>query len=150
MGLCGVLVFLMQLGFSLLEAGAVKQVNVMNILFKNMMDACIGALVFYMVGYCVAYGNGDDPDANGFIGVGDILIESGDYNSWFFQWAFAATAATIVSGAVAERCSIEAYFIYTVVISAWIYPIIVHWVWSESGWISPFNPTPAIYGGVID
>merc|ERR1719410_834304 len=148
--ICGILVFFMQTGFSLLEAGAVKSVNVQNILFKNTMDACIGAVVFYMVGYCVAYGNGDDPDANGFIGVGDILIESGDYNSWFFQWAFAATAATIVSGAVAERCSIEAYFIYTIAISAWIYPVVVHWVWSNVGWISAFNESPAIYAGSMD
>ena len=52
------------------------------------MDACIGAIVFYVVGYCVAYGDDDSEDANGFIGVGDILIESGDFNSWFFQWVY--------------------------------------------------------------
>ena len=51
-----------------------------------MMDACIGAIIFYMVGYCVAYGDDTSPDANGFIGVEDILIESGDFNAWFFQW----------------------------------------------------------------
>ena len=58
------------------------------------MDACIGAIVWYTIGYCVAYGDDSSPDANGFIGVDDILIESEDWNSWFFQWAFAATAAT--------------------------------------------------------
>eukprot|EP00486_Rosalina_sp_Unknown_P015516 CAMPEP_0201594518 /NCGR_PEP_ID=MMETSP0190_2-20130828/191812_1 /ASSEMBLY_ACC=CAM_ASM_000263 /TAXON_ID=37353 /ORGANISM="Rosalina sp." /LENGTH=588 /DNA_ID=CAMNT_0048054161 /DNA_START=104 /DNA_END=1870 /DNA_ORIENTATION=- len=148
--ICGALVFFMQTGFTLLEAGTVKSGNVQNILFKNMMDACIGSIIFYMVGYCVAYGYDDSPDANGFIGVEDILIESKDYNSWFFQWAFAATAATIVSGAVAERCSIEAYFLYTIAISAWIYPVVVHWVWSNTGWISPFNTDPDVYAGAID
>ncbi len=89
---------------------------------------------------------------NGFMGVEDILIESGTYNSWFFQWTFAATAATIVSGAVAERCTLESYIIYTTAMCTWIYPVVVHWVWSDKGWISAFNedPGPAVYAGAID
>lgn len=64
--------------------------------------------------------------------------ENLDFASFFFQWTFAATAATIVSGSVAERCKLEAYFIYSTIISAFVYPIIVHWAWGE-GWLSPFG-----------
>lgn len=148
--LAACLVFFMQCGFTLLEAGAVKSINVQNILFKNTMDACIGAIVWYLFGYCVAYGDADSPNANGFLGVDNVVLESGDWNGFFFQWAFAATAATIVSGSVAERCSLEAYFFYTICLTTWVYPVVVHWMWDGHGWLSPFNADPAIGGGVID
>jgi len=146
--LAGFLVFFMQGGFTMLEAGMVKYTNVQNILFKNIMDACIGCITFFLFGYCIAYGN--DEYSNGFMGTSDVAISSGDYNGFFFQWAFAATAATIVSGSVAERCRLDAYFVYTMALTVWVYPVVVHWCWSNTGFLSPFNDDAAIEGGVID
>ena len=120
---CGSLVLLMQAGFASLEAGQVSAKNVTNILFKNLMDACVGALTFFLFGWGFAYG-GDS--AGGFIGTGDFALSdmtaaNSGYYSWFFQFAFAATAATIVSGSVAERTRLGAYFVYSAVITgAWL------------------------------
>ena len=84
-------------------------------------------------------------------GVGNVVLLSGEYNAFFFQWAFAATAATIVSGSVAERCQLVGYFFYTLSLTLWVYPIVVHWMWSNTGWLSPFNENISIIdGGVID
>lgn len=137
----GVLVLSMQIGFAMLEAGSVHSKNVINIFFKNIMDASIAVLAFWLLGYGFAYGtdNGD-----GFIGTDDFALSAqptrdGGYHSFFFQYAFAATAATIVSGCVAERCKISVYFIYTFLITVFIYPVVVHWGWSDGGWLSPFN-----------
>jgi len=141
--LCGAQVFFMQLGFSNLEAGTVSRRNVQNIIFKNIMDACLGSIIWFCFGYAVAWGKGE------FI-VGEnsfFKVHYHDCTNWFFQWAFCVTASTIVSGAVAERMKLEAYFIYTIVITAFIYPVVVHWIWSADGWASAFNPnagTPII------
>lgn len=129
----GSLVFLMQAGFSLLEAGSVGAKNATNILFKNLLDACISAACFYAWGYSFAASGG-----NFFIGHSNFFLTGEDgnnYRSFFFQWAFAATAATIVSGAVAERIKLPAYFIYSFVITSIIYPIVVHWVWADDGFM---------------
>merc|ERR1719440_539457 len=113
----GSLVFFMQAGFSLLEAGSVSAKNSTNILFKNLLDACISAISFYACGYAFAFGDPNPDDelptfshsnetGNFFIGLSNFFLTAEDgngYRSFFFQWAFAATAATIVSGAVAER-----------------------------------------------
>jgi len=132
--LCGAQVFLMQLGFSNLEAGSVSRRNVLNIIFKNIMDACLGSIIWFCIGYGVAWGEG------GFVGGSSFFYVSyGENTDWFFQWAFCVTASTIVSGSVAERMKLEAYFIYTVIITAFIYPAVVHWVWSAEGWASAFN-----------
>jgi Amt family ammonium transporter len=141
--ICATLVFFMQAGFAMLEAGAVRSKNAVNILFKNLVDGAISCMCFWWLGYGFAYGK----TSGGFIGT-DLFGLTGDefdltktdyinYQSFFFQWAFAATAATIVSGCVAERCKLEAYFIYSAFISLWIYPVIVHWCWGQ-GWLSPF------------
>jgi len=135
--ICGALVFFMQLGFALLEAGTIRFKNVNNILFKNLMDASLGACIWFLLGYGAAYGDADD---NSFVGAADFAIDdSHNHNSWFFQWAFAATAATIVSGSVAERTKIVAYFIYSVVITAFIYPVVVHWVWDSEGFMTAWE-----------
>lgn len=151
------LVFFMQCGFALLEAGTVRAKNTKNILLKNVLDACVGALVWWAWGHSFAYGeNGAKP--NEIIGGTNFFMsnkqdvspdpdekDSGFNNAntffafWMFQWAFAATAATIVSGAVAERCQFAAYLTYTMVLTGLVYPIVVHWVWSGEGWLSAFR-----------
>jgi Amt family ammonium transporter len=155
----GAIVFLMQAGFATLSAGSIRSKNVKNILLKNLMDACMGAMVFYFIGYGFAYESRAE-GGNAFIGLGaDYFGLSGlrdqnhalgyDWISWYFQFAFAAAAATIVSGAVAERCTLTAYLIYTCFITGFIYPVVVHWVWDGHGWLSAFN-TNSILAGCID
>merc|ERR1711871_1835950 len=118
-----------QAGFAMLCAGSVRSKNTMNILLKNILDACAGALAFYIFGFAFAYGTGGKD--NGFIGTGNFaLAYTTDWVSWIFQWAFAATAATIVAGSVAERTQFVAYLVYSVCLTAFIYPVVVHWVWS--------------------
>jgi len=131
----GALVFFMQCGFAMLCAGSVRQKNVKNILLKNILDACGGAIGFYLIGYGVSQGgNGKFLGENGY-----ALAEFNtgeDWISFFFQWAFAATAATIVAGTVAERCKMQAYFFYSVFLTAFVYPVIVHAIWNSNGWLS--------------
>ena len=119
------------------------------------MDTCFAALSWFVFGYCVAFGI--EGDSSSFIGTGNIaLIDATkeDYRNFFFQFCFATTTATIVSGSVAERCTITAYCTYTVALTIWVYPAIVHWVWDEDGWLSPFNNDVSekhpFAGGVID
>ncbi|CAN8068497.1 unnamed protein product [Agarophyton chilense] len=129
----GYLVFLMQCGFAMLTAGSVRTKNTKNVLLKNVLDACVGALAYYMFGWAFAYG--PDSRAPGFIGSGNYALSSSsegafsDFTSFFFQWAFAATAATIVSGSVAERTSFYAYMGYAFFLTSFVYPVVSHWVW---------------------
>jgi Amt family ammonium transporter len=142
---CAILVFVMPGGFAMLVAGSVRSKNAVNILFKNLIDGAISAVAFWWLGYGFAYGDTE----GGFIGKNTFgLVDDkfdfdkdflgAQYQMFFFQWAFAATAATIVSGCVAERCKLEAYFIYSAVISGFIYPVIVHWCWG-GGWLSAWS-----------
>jgi Amt family ammonium transporter len=135
-----ILVFIMQAGFALVETGLTRAKNAGNITMKNVMDFCFGAIVYWMIGWGFMYGK----DALGgligtdqfFNGPMELTIDSGNfYKSWFFQVVFAATAATIVSGAMAERTQFKSYLIYTCFISALIYPISGHWVWG-GGWLA--------------
>lgn len=140
--IAGFLVFFMQAGFAMLTAGFVRAKNTANILMKNMIDACVGGLSFWAVGWAFAYGASDS--SNGFIGMGNFfLTDFEDYAGWFFQFAFAAAAATIVAGSLAERLKFSAYLIYTVVITAVIYPVVVHWAWDPNGWLTAFKDDPA-------
>eukprot|EP00954_Amorphochlora_amoebiformis_P016977 1316067-Amorphochlora_amoeboformis.AAC.1 len=132
----------------MLEAGTVRPKNTNNILFKNLMDASLGAICFWLLGYSFAFGNGRTEDDgkgndNRFVGSGNWALQNFNndetYHLWFFQWTFASAATTIVSGSVAERCRLEAYFIYTTVLMTFVYPVVVHWAWSSSGWASPFS-----------
>ena len=144
--LSAVLVIFMQAGFALVEAGLTRAKSVANIMMKNLMDFAGGALAFFAVGYAFAFGT----EGNDFIGSGGWFLGDGafQYNTltvpvtFIFQVAFAATAATIVSGAMAERTKFKSYFLYSIVISGVIYPIVVHWQWG-GGWLSQLG-TPFI------
>jgi ammonium transporter, Amt family len=130
------LVMFMQAGFAMVEAGFSRTKNTANILTKNLMDFSIGSILFWFIGYTLMYGE----SLWGFIGIPDLFINDngiGDYankTDLMFQTVFAATAATIVSGAVAERTKFNAYLIFTVVITVVIYPISGHWKWG-GGWL---------------
>ncbi len=144
------LVFFMQLGFAMVEAGFVRSKNTTNILMKNVLDACVGGIAFYCVGFGLAFGLRGD-SAPGFVGNGTFFLNGfSDYAFWIFQFAFAATAATIVSGAMAERTKFSAYLVYTFFISALIYPVVVHWAWDSNGWLTAFTDDPIGTNGYID
>jgi len=109
----GSLVFFMQCGFAMLCVGSVRTKNTSNILIQNLLDACGGALGFFCIGFAFAFGDSDSTSGNTFIGGRKyyfLMDMSGtDYVDWFFQFAFAAATATIVAGAVAERCKVSEY-----------------------------------------
>ncbi len=135
--LAAALVFFMQAGFALVEAGFTRSKNTVNILTKNLIDFAVGSLLFWVIGFSFMFGE----DIGGFIGAPDILFLHGWQGAipaeafLIFQTVFAATASTIVSGAMAERTEFKAYFFYSIAISAFIYPISGHWVWG-GGWLS--------------
>eukprot|EP01025_Chloroclados_australasicus_P045062 TRINITY_DN4914_c1_g1_i2.p1 TRINITY_DN4914_c1_g1~~TRINITY_DN4914_c1_g1_i2.p1 ORF type:complete len:540 (+),score=48.63 TRINITY_DN4914_c1_g1_i2:117-1736(+) len=135
--ICGILVFLMQAGFLLLEVGQVRMNAHLTILLKNAMDAAICCIMWWAIGYAFAFGKG-----NSFIGwtyffTSNYPNEVWFFADWFFNFAFAATTTTILSGAVAERCQIRTYLIYSALLSGVLYPVVAHWVWSPQGWLSP-------------
>ncbi|HYQ58804.1 MAG TPA: ammonium transporter [Draconibacterium sp.] len=132
------LVMFMQPGFALVEAGFTRSKNTANILMKNLMDFSIGSILYWVIGFTIMYGD----SIGGFIGMPDLFFMSdgfgdnySDYADLFFQTVFAATAATIVSGAMAERTEFKAYLIFSIVITVIIYPISGHWTWG-GGWLS--------------
>lgn len=147
----GTLVFLMQAGFAMLCAGSVRLKNVQNTMLKNLLDACGAALGFFSVGYAFAYGGSEYGDAATFIGSKNFFL-SGDTNFvfWLFQFAFAATSATIVAGTLAERCQMTAYLLYSIMLTGFVYPVIVHAVWSYSGFLSAAAKDPLWGSGVVD
>jgi Amt family ammonium transporter len=138
-----ILVFIMQAGFALVETGLTRAKNATNITMKNVMDFCFGAIVYWAIGWGFMYG---DDALGGLIGTSQFFHSpmeldwasgaSKFYMNWFFQVVFAATSATIVSGAMAERTQFKSYLIYTCFISAFIYPISGHWIWSADGWLA--------------
>lgn len=139
------LVFFMQTGFALLEAGMIRQTGAVNSLMENFMDACIGGLTFWAVGYAIAFGvsqGGLFGASNFFLSEaltfadGEVAFGGGMsmFVLFFFQFAFAATAGTIATGGMAERTSFVGKIIYTVIVAAIIYPVVVHWVWG-GGWL---------------
>ena len=132
--LAAVLVFFMQAGFAMVESGLSRAKNAGNIMMKNLMDFSVGAVAFWAIGWGLMYG----ASVAGFIGSDQFFIRGADstlYRDWMFQVVFAATAATIVSGAMAERTKFGGYLIYSVCITAIIYPISGHWIWN-GGWLA--------------
>eukprot|EP00090_Calanus_glacialis_P008846 TRINITY_DN1716_c0_g1_i2.p1 TRINITY_DN1716_c0_g1~~TRINITY_DN1716_c0_g1_i2.p1 ORF type:complete len:555 (-),score=145.72 TRINITY_DN1716_c0_g1_i2:254-1918(-) len=130
-----IIIFFMQCGFAFLEAGSVRSKNTVNILIKNMLDAFIGGVSYWAIGWGLAYGEG----GNLFCGGSQFFnyqLSYALYPKWFFQFVFAATAATIVSGAIAERCQFFAYFAYSIIITGWVYPPVSHWAWDGAGWLA--------------
>jgi ammonium transporter, Amt family len=144
--IAAVLVFVMQAGFAMVEVGFNASKNAVNILFKNSMDICIGVLLYYFIGFGLMYpGNyGVDTEAQKYYAFGGVGLNGYEAASdrtfspecdWFFQAMFAATAATIVSGAVAGRMRVGAYLIYSAVITGFVYPISGFWKWG-GGWLN--------------
>jgi len=137
--LAAVLVFFMHAGFSLLESGTVRTKNAQNILTKNLIVITVGFLCWYFIGWTLAYGfDATEATPNKFSGWTQVVMDGfwDDktlFRQWFFQGAFCATACTIVSGAMAERTRLVGFAVYSIVVTAWIYPIIVYWGWSGKG-----------------
>lgn len=139
--IAGALVFFMQAGFAMVETGFTRSKNAGNIIMKNLMDFAIGSLIFFMVGFGLMFGE----SAGGFIGTTgffnptslklDVFETLTPGTFIFFQTVFCATAATIVSGAMAERTKFISYCIYSFIISLVIYPVVGHWAWG-GGWLS--------------
>ncbi len=144
--LAAFLVFFMQAGFALLESGLTRAKNTCNILMKNVLDFSFGVIGFAIIGYSIMYGasvGGIFGWSPGYLFMGDALLSNADTAAsnlvaaeWLFQVVFAATAATIASGAMAERTKFIAYILYSLVITCLIYPVVGHWIWSGGGWLA--------------
>ena len=132
LGTC--LVFFMQAGFAMVETGFTRAKNAGNIIMKNLMDFAVGSVIFWFLGYSLMFGD----SLGGLIGTPTFLdgwTENSNFVWIMFQTVFCATSATIVSGAMAERTKFSAYLIYSLCISAFIYPVVGHWIWG-GGWLS--------------
>lgn len=156
--LCATLVMSMQTGFCMLEAGLVRSKNTINVAIKNLLDFCVAGLCFWAFGYALMYGS----SAAGWIGYDqwfyafgsepDFAPANGHGPSFFiYQLMFAATAATIVSGAVAERMSFKGYLYVTAFVSVTVYPLSGHWIWNSEGWLAQlgfvdFAGSTAVHG----
>lgn len=131
--IAGILVFFMQAGFTLVESGFTRSKNTINIIMKNLMDLCIGSLGFWLIGYTLMYGK----DISTLIGNPTLFFnDAKEMHNLFFQTVFCATAATIVSGAIAERTKFSTYLIFSLLMTVVIYPISGHWVWQGEGWLT--------------
>ena len=141
------MVMLMQAGFALVEAGFTRAKNAGNIIMKNLMDFSVGGLTYWAFGFALAYGGAS---LGGLIGYGDgwFFDDPSRGGEWFFQVVFAATAATIISGAVAGRVKFSAYLVYTPFITGLIYPIVTHWVWG-GGWLASIGFFDFAGSGVV-
>lgn len=128
------LVFFMQAGFAMVESGFTRAKNAGNIMMKNLLDFCMGGVAYWAVGFGLMFGV-----SNGFVGVSSFFASFDNstldgqwsYTFWFFQMVFAATAATIVSGAMAERTKFSSYLVYSFLLSLVIYPVYGHWAWGN-------------------
>ena len=143
--IAGILVMFMQPGFMLVETGFTRSKNSVNIVMKNFMDFSVGAITYWAFGFALAYGG---TTIGGFLAYGNFFLE-GDSLTYFFQVVFAATAATIVSGAVAERTKFSAYLMFQPFICGVIYPIVTHWVWSGQGWLGDLGFIDFAGSGVV-
>ncbi|MCG2713159.1 MAG: ammonium transporter [Candidatus Omnitrophica bacterium] len=138
--LAAFLVFFMQAGFAMVETGFTRAKNACNIMMKNLMDFSVGSLAYWLIGFGIMFGT----SAMGLFGTDGFFLSAADpstadglwqFACWMFQAVFAATAATIVSGAMAERTKFGSYLFYGVCITAFIYPVVGHWIWG-GGWLA--------------
>ena len=153
----GILVFAMQAGFAMVETGMTRAKNAANIMMKNMLDFGLGSIAFFLIGAAFMFGK----TACGVIGTDGWLMSSlhgaadWDWTFMFFQTMFAATSATIVSGAVAERTKFSAYLVYSIIVSAFIYPISGKWAWGSlfnaeaAGWLGNLGFTDFAGSNVV-
>lgn len=131
------LVFSMHAGFTLVEVGFTRAKNSVNIVMKNFMTIVLGILIYFFIGYGIMFGK----SIGGLIGTNNFILkllnnsDTTNFAIWLFQAVFAATAATIVSGAMAERTKFYSYLIFCFVITAFVYPVVGHWIWG-SGWLN--------------
>jgi Amt family ammonium transporter len=151
------LVFFMQAGFAMVEAGFIRAKNAGNVLMKNLLDFAMGAIAYWVVGFGLMFG----ASAGGFVGTTGFLFEAAEpwtYTFFMFQLVFAATAATIVSGAMAGRTKFSAYLIYSFIVSLVIYPISGHWAWgslygvagdTSAGWLEALGYLDFAGSGVV-
>lgn len=153
--ICAILVFFMQAGFAMVEAGFNSSKNAVNILFKNTMDLCVGILLYFVIGFGIMYGanyskytDEGAPAVSPYFVFGGAGIEGysdGTFSpevAWLFQAVFAATAATIVSGAVAGRMKVAGYLVYSAVLTGLVYPVSGYWKWG-AGWLTQYGEETA-------
>ena len=158
----GVLVFFMNAGFALLESGTVRFKNFQNIMLKNVFDALISGIIWFAWGFAFAYGDpkkiddgkGNNIGGNGFIGtkyffcIGIGKDGAATYADWWFQFAFAATAMTIVSGSLAERVNMYAYVFFALFLTGFVYPVVVAWTWG-GGWLTDLGYYDFAGSGIV-
>merc|ERR1719387_3215062 len=160
--LCGAMVMFMHAGFAVLEAGSIRQVNATMVLLKNLTTVCIGTVTWYFWGYATAYGTEHGSvfwGSNNFAGTnlvpvgadGAMMDQTGTVptQDWFFQWAFCATSATIVSGGVAERIQLPIYFAFCTIMTGLIYPVVVYWTWTSVGFLSAEGYSDFAGSGIV-
>ena len=143
----GIIIFFMQTGFALLESGTVRFKNYQNIFFKNCITTSIGAVAWYTIGFAAAFGS-ENP--GGFIGLQKYFFCIGfsRLEFWFFHFAFACTASTIVSGSISERTQIWVYVVFAALVTGFIYPVVVAWTWGE-GWLHQMGFKDFAGSGVV-
>ena len=135
--ICAALIFQMEGGFALLEAGFVRSKNAVSIISKVFLDIIFGGLAFFVIGFGIAYGH-----SNGWFGIGFGIVSTAVPLTiplslfWFLQFGFAVAAISIVSGAVAERMNIWAYAVYVFIFTAFLYPLVAGWIWNPAGWLA--------------
>ena len=134
--LCAFLVFSMQAGFALVESGFTRAKNTVNILMKNIIDFSMGSIFYFICGFGIMFGAGSFIGQEYFFlsGIENYVSDIPQYAFFLFQLVFAATAATIVSGAMSERTDFKAYVLFSIILTAFVYPVVGHWTWG-GGWL---------------
>merc|ERR1719424_438382 len=159
--ICGALVMFMHAGFSMLEAGCCRATFAQSVLAKNLLNCCVSTLGWLVLGFPLAYGGvlwSDvcEYDGCGFFASGltpqsadSVVAYSDGPLNWFFQWAFCMTAATIVSGAVAERLQVGGYCIFCIIMTSIIYPVVVSWMWYSKGFLYEWGYMDFAGSGIV-